>query len=204
MFEEIAAEMAHEYTAFPVRMIAEVVQFALLAGIVWVVAMGFGKRTGFVANMLAERAEKTSRDVEAASHAGTDLAEARDGARKRLESAKDEARRLVEEAQADADQLEATARDEAEAEAARTIERANAALATETDEMRAELREELVSVVAQATRAILSEKMSVAEQRVAIERAIVSSIGADPEPKVGDDGARRAPRKRPVPHGVAS
>ena len=206
MFEEIASEMAHEYSAFPVRMIAEVVQFVLLAAIVWVVAMGWGKRKGFVSNMLAERAEKMSGEIEVASHAGADLVQAEQTASERLEAAKDEARGLVEAAQADARQLETTVSEEAAAESQRIIERARAALATETEEMHAELREELVSIVAQASRAILSEKMSVAEQRVAIERAIVESIGAEPTPPtVGNNGSRKRARKHVVPQsGVAS
>lgn len=205
MFEEIAAEMLHEYTAFPVRMIAEVVQFALLAAIVWVVAMGWGTRKGFVANMLSERAEKTRSDIEIVARAGEDLVAARQVSSERLDTARAEARKLVETARTDADRLESTAREEAAAEAQRTIERAKAALATENQEMRAELREELVSVVAQATRAILSEKMSVAEQRTAIESAIVSSIGADQVPTIGNNGARKKSRPRAVPRsGVPS
>ena len=73
MFEEIYSEILHEYSAYPVRMIAEAVQFVLLIVIVWVVAMGWGKRKGFVANMLSERAERTDREIETASHAAEDL-----------------------------------------------------------------------------------------------------------------------------------
>ena len=61
--------------------------------------------------------------------------------------------------------------------------------------MRSELREELVTIVAQATRSILSEKMSVAEQRAAIEQAIVASLGGEAGPQVSDTGAAR-PRSR--------
>jgi len=202
MFGEIASEMGHELSASPVRMIAEVVQFALLIAIIWVVAMGWGKRKGFVANMLAERAERTGREIETASHASGDLVSAEETARDCLAAADIEARRLVETARADAEQIEATACEEADAEARRTTERATEALASEMEEMRTALREELVSIVAQATRSILSEKLSVAEQRAAIESAIVASLGADASPPVQDNGARKT-RSRPAPRSKA-
>jgi F-type H+-transporting ATPase subunit b len=203
MFEEIYSEILHEYSAYPVRMIAEAVQFVLLIVIVWVVAMGWGKRKGFVANMLTERAERTDREIETASHAGEDLEIAEASARDRADRTQAEARMLVETARTDAEQLEATAREEADIEARRTTERAKTALATETEEMRSELREELVSIVAQATRSILSEKMSVAEQRTSIESAISASLGADASEHVQDNGAHKT-RSRPTPREKAT
>jgi F-type H+-transporting ATPase subunit b len=179
MWQAIASEMLHEYSAYPVRMIAETVQFLLLIAIVWVVAMGFGKRKGFVANLLTERAERTSRQIEAASHAAEDLVSAESVARERLDAAQAEAAALMQSAQSDAERTEATAHEEADAEAKRTTDRAAAALVSEAEEMRGELREELVSIVAQATRSILSEKLSVAGQRSSIESAIVASLGGE-------------------------
>jgi F-type H+-transporting ATPase subunit b len=196
-FEEILSEMGVEVSASPVRMIAEWLQFAVLIAIIWVVAMGWGKRSGFVANLLSERAERIGRKLEIASHAEDDLALARQQAAERLRTADVEAKRLVKAARADAKEVERSTREETDAEALRITERARDALATEAEEMRSELREELVAIVAQAARSILSEKMSVAEQRAAIEQAIVGSLGGEAEPQVSDIGVAR-PRSRSV------
>ncbi len=196
MWQAIASEIVYEYSNYPVRMIAEAVQFLLLITIVWVVTMGWGKRKGFVANMIKERAERTSRQIEAASHAGADLVSAESTARERLDTARAEAAALLQNAQSEAERMEATAREEADAEAQRTTERAAAALVSEAEEMRGELREELVSIVAQATRSILSEKLSVAEQRASIESAIVASIGGEVLPPPVQDTVKVKARER--------
>ena len=203
-FEEILAEMGVEVTASPVRMIAEWLQFALLIAIIWVVAMGWGKRKGFVSNLLSERAERIGRKLEISSHAEENLTLARQDAAERLRTADLEAKQLVKAARADAKAIERSAREETDAEALRITERAKGALATEAEEMRSELREELVTVVAQASRSILSEKMSVAEQRAAIEQAIVGSLGAEAEPHVSDNGASKTRTRPAVRTGTAS
>jgi F-type H+-transporting ATPase subunit b len=203
MFQAIYTEIIYEYSHYPVRMLAEAVQFLLLIVIVWVVTMGWGKRKGFVANMLTERAERTSRQIEAASHAAEDLLLAEPAARERLDAAEAEARALVESAQVDAKRIEAAAREEVDAEARRTTERAASALVSEAEEMRAELREELVGIVAQATRSILSEKLSVAEQRISIEAAIVASLGGEVPPPPHQDGVKVKTRPRLAPRSKA-
>jgi F-type H+-transporting ATPase subunit b len=185
--QEILAEMGAEVVAEPMRLVAEVAQFAILLAIVWVVAVGFGKRRGFVANMLAERADRIHHELELASHADADLAEAQATARMRLSEAQAECDGLLAAARADAEKLEADSRAQTDTEVARIAERTDSALATENDEMRLELREELVSVVAQATRSILNEKMTVTEQRDLIEDSIMHSLDAAsaPEATVG-------------------
>ena len=196
-FEEIFAEMRLEVAETPVRMIAELIQFVLLLVIVWVVAVGFGKRKGFVVNLLSERAERIDREIESASHAAENLSLAEKTSRELVDSTDAEAGRLLETARADAEQIEAAARAEADAEAQRIIERAESALATEMEEMRLELREELVSIVALATRSMLNETMSVPEQRELIERSIAVCLGSEAKPKVSDNGASRK-RSRPA------
>jgi F0F1-type ATP synthase membrane subunit b/b' len=192
-FEEILAEMGLEVVENPVRMIAEIVQFVLLIGIVWVVAVGFGKRRGFVANLLSERYERIERDVERASHADENLSLAQANVRERSDTVAAEASRILAVGQADAERIESTACAEADAESSRILDRAKSALATETEEMHLELREELVTIVAQATRSILNEKMTVSEQRELIENSIVASLAAPDTPPAGKDPV---PRKR--------
>jgi F0F1-type ATP synthase membrane subunit b/b' len=196
-FEEILSEMGVEVAASPVRIIAEWLQFALLIAIIWVVAMGWGKRKGFVANLLAERAERIGSKLEISSHAEENLTLADNDARELLHTADAEAKKLVAAARAESQNIEETARVEADAEALRITARAKDALATQTEEMRSELREELVEIVAQASRAILSEKMSVSEQRDSIERAILGSLGPKADAHVSDNGSRK-PTARPA------
>ena len=192
VFQEIVAEAGKEVMANPWRMVAEVVQFALLVGIVWIVAIGTGKRKGFIANMLTERDEHVRTRLEEASHAEQQLATSRRMASLKLRQANAEARKLVSGAQREVEQVLAQASKDADAEAERVRTRAESALDTERAEMELEIREQLVDLVAQATRSIMSEKVSLAEQRRLIEGAIVESVTsspAEPKPK-----PRAAPR----------
>jgi len=177
--EEIAAEMGVEIAHAPLRFAAEVVQFVLLIAIVWVVAVGFGKRRGFVANMLTERAHTVSGRLEASSHAEEDLKHAQQVAALKIRTANADARRVLADARREAEEFEASARNDADAEAKRILDRADTALATERAEMHLEVREELVELVSQATRSIMNEKVPLAEQRKLIETAILAGIGSE-------------------------
>ncbi len=95
MYSEIVTEIATELAHAPLRFVAEVVQFAVLLGIVWVVAIGFGKRRGFVANMLTERRERVAAHVETASHADKALADAKREAAATARTARATAREIV-------------------------------------------------------------------------------------------------------------
>ena len=191
MIHEILIAIEEEVLSNPMRMIAEVVQFLLLVGIAWVAVIGFGKRRGFVANMLAERSQTTADRLEGATQATQELEDARLAAEERLSSAKVEAERLVESAESETTASEQAARAAADAEAQRIVERAHTALANERAQMQADLRDELVGLVSEATRAIMSEALSVAEQRERIERSIVASISTDGD---GADEARALAR----------
>ena len=184
VLQEIVAEAGQEVMANPWRMVAEVVQFVLLVGIVWIVAIGTRKRKGFIANMLTEREEHVRTRLEEASHAEQQLATSRRMASLKLRQANAEARKLVSGAQHEAEQMLAQASKDADTEAERVISRAESALDTERAEMELGIREELVDLVAQATRSIMSERVSLAEQRRLIEGAIVESVKSSPaEPK---------------------
>jgi F-type H+-transporting ATPase subunit b len=177
---EILVEFGAEVTSAPLRLAAEVVQFVILAGIVWVVAFGFGKRKGFVSNMLAERREAVFARIEEADGAPHALATAKQESAASTRSARAKARALVAQAKKDAVALETTTAEETNAEAERIVERAQAALETEREEMLLEVREQLIEIVSAAARAMMNEKMSVAEQRKLIESAITDSIESEP------------------------
>jgi F0F1-type ATP synthase membrane subunit b/b' len=189
MYREIISAIAEELAQDPMRVVAEVIQFVVLLAIVWVVAIGFGKRRGFVANMLTERRAAVAGRVESGSHADERLASAHREATATTRAGRAAARELVARAKKECVEIEATARAETDADCARIQERAEAALATEREEMALELRERLVDLVSSATRSIMNEKLSVAEQRALIESAIAGSVAAG---SAGDDGPLRS------------
>ena len=176
MFVVILSEMAKEYAQFPVRMIAELLQFIILVAIIWVVAIGFGKRRGFVANMLSERMTRVRADLEQAQGAPATLEEATQAAKQREDAAAKEAERLAIEARDGTAKSREEARAEADIEAERIVERARAALVNERAQMESDLREQLVELVSQASRLIMNEKLTVAEQRSRIEEAITAGV----------------------------
>jgi F-type H+-transporting ATPase subunit b len=189
---EIVVEIGYEVANEPLRIVAEVVQFALLLGIVWVVAIGFGKRRGFVANMIAERTARIEGNLALARDAGPALEAAQAKAADIMSAAEAEAAELLAAAEGECAAAERTARSEADAEALRITSRATSALETERREMELQLREQLVETVCSATRSIMNEKLSVAEQRALIEDAVAESMGSitAPAAKAGKAQAR--------------
>lgn len=182
MVAELMSEMFHEITGDPVRFAAEVVQFGLLVAIVWVVAVGAGRRSGFVRNMLAERRQRVADRVQGAQDSVGLLEGARSQASAKMRAARTEARRIIGEAKRKAEMIEAEAHAEADAEAQRIATRAEEALATELAEMHVDIREQLVDLVAQATRSVMNERLTLAEQRHLIEGAVLASVDGDPTP----------------------
>jgi F-type H+-transporting ATPase subunit b len=177
---QILAEIGGEIASSPLRFVAEIAQFALLVVIAWAVTLGFGKRRGFVANMLSERREALTVRIGRALDASETLAGAKRDAEKRLRSARAEARRILDEAGRDAEQSGRDACAQADTEAELVASRAASALQTERDEMQSDMRETLIDVVASATRSILDEQMTVSEQRELIESTIASSVPSQP------------------------
>jgi F0F1-type ATP synthase membrane subunit b/b' len=177
-FQEIFAAVVEEVASNPWGLLAEVTQFLLLVAIIWVVAMGTRKRRGFVANMLVERDEHVQARLEEAGKAEQCLAESTERADARLTAAAKEAEQLLSDARMEAEKIAEQVSIDAETEADRIVSRAESALVTERSEMELEVREELVDLVAQATRLVMSEKVSLDEQRRLIEGAIVASVGA--------------------------
>ena len=191
MIAQILSAIAKEVVESPMTMLAEVVQFLALAAIVWIVAFGFGKRRGFVVNMLDERRNHVRDQLEQASGAQGQLQEAQATAEKGLSDAQTQAAKLRAEVKAEVEQSEAAARASSDAEAERIVERAQTALSNETAQMLADLRDELVELVSEATRSIMNEALTVAEQRDRIEGAIKASVSGDGG-HAGVRGARRS------------
>lgn len=176
MVSELFQEIKVEIAANPTTIIIEVVQFVILITIVWVVAFGVGKRSGFVKNMLKERRVKIASDLEMADGSGAALEAARQKAVADVAEAQASAKKTLTEARrkAKAERTAGAAAADRDVEALR--DHAQQLLAMEHQEMLAEARERLLEVVGSATRHILSERISPAEQRALVQRAIMTTI----------------------------
>ncbi len=173
---EILAYVGHEIALEPVRFAIEVVQFIFLLVIIYFAAMGLGKRRGIVRGMLDGRRARISDQLSAVDHSVIALDEARETAARVLSDARAEAEAISARAREEARDLEDSARAEADAEAESIGRRAEEALATETEELHAEVRDRLIEVVASATRSVLNERLSAAEQRELIQDAIMAAV----------------------------
>lgn len=172
----ILEETIHEISVHPWTFVAEVVQFVVLVLVIKVVAFGWGERTGVVTNMLSERRARITKELEDAHLART-----------QAETADARAEKIRASAVRDAEVALAAARREADAERARIVALADDEISevlAEVDETlereRRELvggvSEKLVDVVTAATRRVLDEGFSAAQQRRMIEEAITRSL----------------------------
>jgi F-type H+-transporting ATPase subunit b len=168
--------MAEKLASEPMIVLVEVVQFLLLAVIFYVVAFGFGKRKGVIINALDRNADRVAADLERIEVAPRRLAEAETEAERIRADAAAEADRIVREAGEQAATLVAESRQQIDAEVAAIIEGARGALETEFAEAQAEIRDTLIGIVAEATRSVMNERLSLPEQRDLIERSILESI----------------------------
>jgi len=173
---EVLHEVVAEIAAGPGAFAIEVLQFLVLAAIVYFVAFGFGRRKGMVSNMLVERRNRVATRVERAAHADEQLAQSREGAAARVAAAKSEAATILREARASARSSRRDLRAAADVEAAAIRERAASVVQEERAEMHVEVRDRLVGVVAQATRSLLNEGLSPQEQRQLIQGIVSSEI----------------------------
>lgn len=187
MIEEILAEVWHHMSGEPMTFALEVVQFVLLAALVYGVAWGFGKRRGMLRNMLSESHAATRERVDTAMAMPDRLADARDMATARKRTARSQARKLIADARLEAERLQAEGEMQADAEAERLLRHTEEAIENEREETQAEVRERLIDVVARSTRAIMNERLSLGEQRKLIESAVMASVGSA-DSSVHDEG----------------
>ncbi len=161
----------------PLTFLAEVVQFAILVGVGWLVAFGLGKREGLVTKMLRQRRETVESDLSEVDQAKARVTELREEARRVEAVAQKEGRRAGVVAKRDAKEMLAAERESADQEAAAIVTRAEQMLEHENEEMLAETRHRLLEVVAGATRRVLGESMSPVEQRSAVQQAVLRAAG---------------------------
>jgi len=173
---ELFAEIGHEIAVDPGKFGLEVVQFGLLVFVVWFVAVGFGKRRGMLVKMLEGRRARVSEAIGRARGMDSELAAAREKTAEITTAAHAEALAIVAEARRVSRAETKAARASADAEAAEIRAHAKEVLDAELAEMHVEIRDRLVDVVAHATRAILNEGLTMAEQRELIQNAVTNGI----------------------------
>lgn len=176
MVEEILSEIAAEISAEPLKFLLELLQFGILLLLIYAIAWGFGLRRGFLRNMLTERAAKLDARLSLALHSGDELEHAKQLSALRMRTARSEGRDLLAEARRQAAELTSHLKEQTDSEADRVLARVDEALETEMAEMKADVREQLVDLVAQSTRQVLNERLTVAEQRQLIEEHIIASV----------------------------
>jgi F0F1-type ATP synthase membrane subunit b/b' len=197
---ESAAEtirlLIEEITANYVKFGVELLQFALLATGFWVLAIGYGKRRGILVNAVDRRAQETTADLALVASAPSIVEAAHADAVRIRSEAHAQAEGLVREATMEAEAVRRDAAASAAHESAGILERADMAVQTEFAEMHAEIRDELVNIVADATRSVMNERLSLPEQRELIQNAILDSVGKGAEKKGASSKARAVARPR--------
>ncbi|MBE0477393.1 MAG: ATP synthase F0 subunit B [Coriobacteriia bacterium] len=179
--EELISEALHETVGRPLIFGVELVQFGVLVLLVKWVAVRFRKKPGVVVNMLAERRERIGVQLRQAAESEAYLANATERSETALGDARKEAERLVAEAREAAQHEVATVVMAAHEEAERMKAHTKETLDNELEEMLGDVRDQLVELVTRATRQILNEGLSPAEQRVLIQKSILAGV----EPPAG-------------------
>jgi F0F1-type ATP synthase membrane subunit b/b' len=189
MVIEIANQIAAKVAAEPWIILLEVFQFLILVGIVWLVAVVTRKRPGLIKKRLATRGERVASELEHALTADARSRVTREQALDTVMNARREARKIKATATRDAHRLESSAQASVDAEIERIAQRVNEALESEAAASRQNLRDELVEVVAQATRSVLSTSLSLSDQRDLTERAVRRATGGSTGGSTGEGPA---------------
>lgn len=167
---ELFKEILHEITSKPVIFIVEIIQFAILIGIfVFIAPRIVGKR-------LKERRERIIAELQEATKAKKEYAEATKEADAIVARAKEEARQIVRAAQESAKSESEATVVQAEQEAKDIILQAEQTIETEKNKVISEACEQLVSLVTVTTRRFLDEALTESERRALTQKIILSSL----------------------------
>lgn len=173
---ELLLEALHEITANPLTYAIEVVQFGFLVFLIYAVGIRFRGKPGMLTNMLTKRRERIVEALQDASSADEELDAARRISTQQLADARSEARRLVAEARRTAEEEARNVLAAIEDEVAQVRREAEQTIAKERTEMLSGVQEQLVDLVTQATRQMLDEGYTPAEQRALIQKSVMESL----------------------------
>jgi F0F1-type ATP synthase membrane subunit b/b' len=172
----VFVEALQEITRNPTTFAIELVQFGVLVLLIKAVGFGWGKRPGMVTNMLADRRERVRVSLEEAASADEELIAAHQVAQERLSAARTGARTAVSEARRSAEEEARRSTEAAANEVAEIRRQGDETLAKERAEMLGGVHEQLVDLVTLATRQVLDEGYTAAEQRALIQKSVVESL----------------------------
>ncbi len=177
MIGELWREVLHEVTSDWLKLLIELVQFAILAVIIKVVAFGAGTRRGVVSGMVSSHAERVRAQLAEAEAREGEAAEAPERAKATVAEAKRATRHTIAEARRAAAGESTRILKEADEQVADLERRTEDALSREREEALAAVREMLPDIVARGAREMLDEGYPAEEQRRMMEAAILDSIG---------------------------
>jgi len=167
---ELLKEAIHEITAEPVVFAVEVVQFALLLGvIIWALPRFIGKG-------LVERRDKIAADLEEAAKTEKEYAGLKKEAQEIVVRAEAEAKAIIKTAKETAKKERKEASAQADAEVKEIILRAQQTVEADKDRVIAEASEQLISLITETTRRYLDEALTETERRELTQKIILESL----------------------------
>lgn len=168
--EELLQEVLHEITNKPEVFIAEIIQFALLLGIIlWLLPRVLGKK-------LAERQQKVVSEIREAEQIEQEYLQRKREAEEILANAEKEARQILLDAERNAEKERKIALSQIEKEVEEILSRAQQLVEAEEMKVMEETSEQLAGLVAEAIRRYVDEILSETERRSLTERIILSSL----------------------------
>jgi len=176
--EQLLTEILREIADQPARFIAEVVQSALLIGIlVWA-------ERRYAPGRLAARKSRIAAELEAAGAAERDTLRIRDEAPAVVAKARESAEGIRRSAGEQADKERADSVTTIEAEAEQVVAQARKALDIELTGIRQQASERLVQLTTETARRYLDEMLGETERRALTQKAILAFLDQVEAPAV--------------------
>jgi F-type H+-transporting ATPase subunit b len=176
MIQAILEELMHVITHDPWHLIIELVQFAILLFIIKAIAFGIGKYRGIIPNTLEARQNRIREELETAAEQEQRAAEAPARAESIVAAAERERSVTLDAARREAERERERILAETIEEVAELEHQAEETLAHEREEVLDQVRDSLLDVVTAATRSVLDEGFTPAQQRTMIQEAILASV----------------------------
>jgi F-type H+-transporting ATPase subunit b len=176
MIQAILEELWHVITHEPLHLVIELVQFAILIFIIKAVGWGVGKYRGVIPNALEARQTRIREELEQAAERETWAAEAPSRAESIRTAAERQRTMTLEGARREAEREKERILAETLEEVAEMERQVDETLTHEREEVLGQVRESLLDIVTSATRSVLDEGFTPAQQRTMIQDAILASV----------------------------
>ncbi len=146
--------------------VAQLVNFALVVGVLWYFAFKP------LAKTMTERTNRIEQGLRQADEAAKRLSQADEEYQEVVIKAKKEAQQLIQQAQTLAEQRRGEVITKTKAETKKIVEASKQQLAIERERLVEQTRSELSDIVALATEKIIAEKLTTQRDQALVERAI--------------------------------